>query len=86
MNLIQKPVSMSAGLNLEKFNCDSNSLNSGLLKNYVDSLLNSLKPNYKFLFSIWDALAREILDAYANTGRAVAKKIEYHRKMFIIIF
>ncbi|XP_023341443.1 28S ribosomal protein S7, mitochondrial-like [Eurytemora carolleeae] len=35
--------------------------------------------------SIWDALAREILDAYANTGRAVAKKIEYHRKMFILI-
>jgi small subunit ribosomal protein S7 len=29
--------------------------------------------------SIWDALAREILDAYANTGRAIAKKIEYHR-------
>jgi len=28
---------------------------------------------------IWDQLAREILDAYANQGRAINKKIEYHR-------
>merc|ERR1711915_776123 len=29
--------------------------------------------------TIWDALAKEILDAYHNQGRAVSKKIEYHR-------
>jgi len=29
--------------------------------------------------SIWEALAEEILLAYHNQGRAVNKKIEYHR-------
>jgi len=29
--------------------------------------------------TIWDALSKEILDAYNNTGRAISKKAEYHR-------
>jgi ribosomal protein S7 len=31
-------------------------------------------------FSIDEALAKEILDAYAHVGRAVNKKHEYHKQ------
>ena len=40
--------------------------------------------NNVFNLRIWDALSKEILDAYNNTGRAISKKAEYHRKLYNI--